>query len=66
VLGAGPHRCAGAHLARLELLIALEDWHRRILDYELADRESISEYVGAVAGLTALPLRWPVSPAVTP
>jgi Cytochrome P450 len=64
--GAGPHRCAGAHLARQELRIALEEWHRRIPDYELADREPISEYVGAVAGLTALPLRWPISPAVTP
>jgi cytochrome P450 len=64
--GAGPHRCPGAHLARLELRIALEEWHRRIPDYELADREAISEYVGAVAGLTALPLRWPVSPALAP
>ncbi len=57
--GAGPHRCAGAHLARLELRIALEEWHRRIPDYELAGSEPIAEYVGAVAGLTALPLRWP-------
>ena len=56
--GAGPHRCAGAHLARLELRIALEEWHRRIPDYELADDEPVTEYVGAVAGLTALPLRW--------
>ncbi|MCW2892966.1 MAG: Cytochrome [Actinomycetia bacterium] len=57
--GAGPHRCAGAHLARLELRIALEEWHRRIPDYELADDKPVTEYVGAVAGLTALPLRWP-------
>ena len=56
--GAGPHRCAGAHLARLELRIALEEWHRRIPDYELADDKPVAEYVGAVAGLTALPLRW--------
>jgi cytochrome P450 len=64
--GAGPHRCAGAHLARLELRIALEEWHRRIPDYEIAGREPIPEYVGAVAGLTALPLRWPISPAPRP
>lgn len=56
--GAGPHRCAGAHLARLELRIALEEWHSRIPDYELADEQALTEYVGAVAGLTALPLRW--------
>jgi cytochrome P450 len=61
--GAGPHRCAGAHLARLELRIALEEWHRRIPDYELADDTPIPEHVGAVAGLTALPLRWPVGSA---
>ena len=64
--GAGPHRCPGAHLARLELRITLEEWHRRIPDYELAGQEPISEYVGPVAGLAALPLRWPVSPAATP
>lgn len=56
--GTGPHRCAGAHLARLELRIALEEWHRRIPDYALADDKPVTEYVGAVAGLTALPLRW--------
>jgi cytochrome P450 len=64
--GAGPHRCAGAHLARLELRIALEEWHRRIPDYELVDSVPISEYVGAVAGLTALPLRWSTTPAPGP
>jgi cytochrome P450 len=56
--GAGPHRCPGAHLARLELRIALEEWHRRIPDYELAADPPVAEYVGAVAGLDALPLRW--------
>jgi cytochrome P450 len=60
--GAGPHRCPGAHLARLELKIALEEWHRRIPDYELASETPIVEYVGAVAGLTALPLRWQPQP----
>lgn len=62
--GAGPHRCAGAHLARLELRIALEEWHRRIPDYELVADRPVTEYVGAVAGLTALPLRWQRQDAV--
>lgn len=61
--GAGPHRCAGSHLARLELRIALEEWHRLIPDYEIADHAVTREHVGPVAGLTALPLRWATRPA---
>jgi cytochrome P450 len=32
---AGPHKCLGLHLARLEMRVALEEWHRVIPDYEL-------------------------------
>ena len=35
--GGGPHRCLGSHLARLELRVALEELHRRIPDYRIAD-----------------------------
>ncbi len=34
--GGGIHRCLGSHLARLELRIALREWHLRIPDYSLA------------------------------
>lgn len=34
--GGGPHRCLGIHLARVELRAVLEEWHRRIPEYELA------------------------------
>jgi cytochrome P450 len=34
--GSGPHRCLGSHMARLELRVVLEEWHRRIPEYELA------------------------------
>jgi cytochrome P450 len=33
--GGGIHRCLGSHLARLELRVALREWHRRIPDYSL-------------------------------
>ena len=33
--GGGIHRCLGSHLARLELRIALREWHRRIPDYSI-------------------------------
>ena len=33
--GAGVHRCLGSHLARMELRVALREWHRRIPDYHI-------------------------------
>jgi cytochrome P450 len=58
---AGPHRCAGSHLARQELRIALEEWHRLIPEYELAACSSALTERGAQLSLTSLPLTW--SPA---
>lgn len=54
--GAGPHRCQGAHLARLQMRVALEEWHRLIPDYHLAD-VAILEH-GGQFGLEALPIAW--------
>ena len=55
--GAGAHRCAGPHLARRELLIAMEEWHALIPDYEMDSSEPLVEH-GWQLGLDALPLRW--------
>lgn len=56
--GAGPHRCIGAHLARVELTVALEEWHRRIPEYGIADMSKVRERGGQICGLAALPLGW--------
>jgi len=57
---AGPHRCLGSHLARLELRIAVEEWHRRIPEYTLAEDEAVTLHIGGVAGVDGLPLVWSV------
>jgi cytochrome P450 len=57
-LGVGPHRCAGSHLARIELAVAYEVWHRRIPGYRLKDGARIARHASSVAGISALPLVW--------
>jgi len=57
--GAGPHRCLGSHLARREMKIALEEWHKRIPDYRLADGAAPKEH-GGMLGLDSVPLVWDV------
>jgi cytochrome P450 len=55
--GSGPHRCLGSHLARLELNIAVEEWHRRIPDYRIADDQDLEE-TGNMYGIKSLRLEW--------
>lgn len=53
--GAGNHLCLGAHLARLELRVALEEFHRRIPDYRIAEGVELSFSPG-IRQANALPL----------
>lgn len=56
--GGGPHRCLGSHLARMEMMVGLEEWHRRIPDYQLACPVSDIIERGGQLSLRSLPLRW--------
>jgi len=56
--GAGPHRCLGSHLARVELAVAIEEWHKRIPDYRIEPGAIVTQHVAGVAGLDTLPLVW--------
>jgi len=55
--GAGPHRCLGSHLARMELRAALEEWHRRIPDYAIQPGETPRVSPG-IREVLYLPLVW--------
>lgn len=53
--GGGVHRCLGSHLARLELRVALREWHRRIPDYSIRPGTEL-RYTGGLRSLAELPL----------
>jgi cytochrome P450 len=54
--GLGPHRCLGIHLARRELRIGLQVFHRRLPDYRIDLARVPVSFAGALKGLASLPL----------
>jgi cytochrome P450 len=52
----GWHRCLGSHLARLELRVALEEFHKRIPDYSIAPRDQVRYSNISVRHVKPLPL----------
>jgi len=55
--GGGNHKCLGAHLARLELRVALEELHRRIPDYRIPNDAEI-HFSPGIRQPDSLPLIW--------
>jgi cytochrome P450 len=55
--GLGIHRCAGSHLARMELRVALEVWLDAFPSFELADPDAVVWSGGQVRGPRKLPIR---------
>lgn len=56
--GNGPHRCPGASLARIEVIITLQEWLSRIPRFSLAPGHSVVCRGGVVGCIEALPLVW--------
>ena len=53
--GGGIHRCLGSHLARLELRVALREWHRRIPDYSVKPGTELG-YTAGIRTLESFPM----------
>ncbi len=53
--GGGVHRCLGSHLARLELRVALREFHKRIPEYSLVNG-TVLEYTPGLRSVETLPL----------
>jgi cytochrome P450 len=58
--GGGIHRCLGSHLARRELRIVVEEFHKLIPDYEIADGYVPGiHWPSGTLHLTSLPITFP-------
>lgn len=56
--GAGPHRCLGSNLARMELRTVVRTWHERIPDYALEPGAELVWNSSLLRGVDHLPLVW--------
>ncbi|WP_340053216.1 cytochrome P450 [Pseudomonas sp. JAI120] len=54
----GAHICLGMHLARRELIIALEEWVSRVPDFRITEGAPLRTHGGGVYGVDELHLEW--------
>jgi cytochrome P450 len=55
--GLGIHRCVGSNLARLEMLVAFQEWLAAFPRYTLDDRSPVTWANGQVRGPRSIPVR---------
>ena len=56
--GAGVHRCAGRHLARIEIVVLLEEVLKRMGTFRLDPEREVTMRGGSVLSIGTLPLVW--------
>jgi len=57
-MGAGPHRCVGAGLARMEIIAFMREWLSRMPEFRLDADKPLVMKGGNVGALTELHLQW--------
>jgi cytochrome P450 len=56
--GSGTHRCLGAHLARVEFRVVIDEVLTRLADFEVTNRDAIGWLPGHTGGIHRLPIRF--------
>ena len=56
--GAGPHRCLGAHLARVELQVLYQQVLEKLPPFRLDPDQAVTFHAGNIIAIDSLPIRW--------
>ena len=57
-MGVGAHRCVGAGLARMEVIVFIREWLSQMPEFALDAAQPVKMKGGNVGACTALPLTW--------
>lgn len=57
-MGVGAHRCVGAALARMEIMVLLREWLAAMPEFALSPSQPVTMKGGNVGACTAIPLIW--------